>query len=400
VEPAADWSTKGLWLPDDAVPDDAFAAAGHGLFEGPFGWPVMVAKRSAMAANIATMAAYCARHGVEIAPHGKTTMAPTLFAAQLEAGAWGITVATPGQALAARHLGVPRVLLANELLDARALRWAAAEIAAGWDLMFYVDSLDGVAAAAEAAPARGRPMRVFVEMGYAGGRTGCRTVEQASAVARAVAATEGLELAGVAGFEGLLPDSERVVRLLDDIVAVAGTVGDLCPYPMIVSVGGSAFFDTVVERLTGPAGSRGWRVLLRSGCYITHDHGLYAQTTPFNRHPDQGTLVAALEVWVQVLSTPEPGLAILGAGKRDVPFDAGMPVPLRVRGGDGSRRPLPDATVDGLNDQHAYLRGADVRPGELVCLGISHPCTAFDRWRVIPVVDDDYRVVDLLRTYF
>ena len=399
MKSAVDWSTKGLWLPDGASADSEFATAGHHLFDGPFSWPVMVAKRSALEANIATMAAYCVRHAVDHAPHGKTTMAPTLIAAQLDAGAWGITVATASQALAARRFGVPRVLLANELLDAQALRWAAAEAARGWEFLFYVDSLEGVSAASEAVGGGGT-LRVLIEMGYPDGRTGCRTVKQASAVARAVVAEEGLELAGVAGFEGLLPDRDSVVRFLDDMVAAAGTVGDLCPYPLIVSVGGSAFFDTVVERLTGPAASQGWRVLLRSGCYVAHDHGLYADTTPFLRQPAEGELLPALEVWAQVLSTPEPGLAILGAGKRDVPFDAGMPIPLRVRGRDGASRPLGGAVIVGLNDQHAYLREAHVEPGELVCLGISHPCTAFDRWRVIPVVDDDYRVTDLLHTYF
>ena len=111
---------KGLWEPSDVDP------IGQNLFDGPFSWPVMVARRSAIDANIATMASYCARHGVEHAPHGKTTMAPTLFQAQLDAGAWGITVATAHQALVAHRFGVPRILLANEVLDPKVLRWAAA----------------------------------------------------------------------------------------------------------------------------------------------------------------------------------------------------------------------------------------------------------------------------------
>ena len=109
-----DWATKGLWLPDEVAGVEDLVGAS--LFAGPFTWPVMVASRSAIDANIATMAAYCARHDVDFAPHGKTSMAPTLFAAQLNAGAWGITVATANQALAARRFGVPRVVLANELL--------------------------------------------------------------------------------------------------------------------------------------------------------------------------------------------------------------------------------------------------------------------------------------------
>jgi D-serine deaminase-like pyridoxal phosphate-dependent protein len=398
-----DWTTKGLWLPDEVAtgPD----LVGSSLFAGPFTWPVMVASRSAIDANIATMADYCARHDVDFAPHGKTSMAPTLFAAQLGAGAWGITVATANQALAARRFGVPRVVLANELLDPRVLRWAAAEATTGWEFLFYVDSLAGVdVARASLSGLSGARLRVLIDVGYPGGRTGCRTVDGAVRVASAAAAVPGVELAGVAAFEGMLPDQPAVTELMATLLAAAeaitGTgVARGAAYPWILSAGGSAFFDTVVGALGPVARERGWRVLLRSGAVVSHDDGRYARTTPFLRAPEDGSLTAALQVWAQVLSTPEPGLAILGAGKRDLPFDLGMPVPVAARGIDGVVRPL-GGEVDTLNDQHAYLRGATVRPGELVRLGISHPCTAFDKWRVIPVVDDDYRIVDLLHTYF
>src|SRR6478735_3265562 len=102
-----DWTTKGLWLPGDAASADDLV--GRHLFDGTFTWPTMIIRRSAVEANIATMASFCARHGLEHAPHGKTTMAPKLFDAQLAAGAWGITVATANQALVARRHGVPRV---------------------------------------------------------------------------------------------------------------------------------------------------------------------------------------------------------------------------------------------------------------------------------------------------
>ncbi len=391
-----DWATKGLWLPEHEAGDAEFVAAGHQIFDGPFSWPVMVVRRSAIEANIAQMARYCAAHDVDFAPHGKTSMAPSLFAAQLAAGAWGITVATANQTLAARRFGVPRVLLANEVLDPRPLRWASHQ---DWDFLCYVDSLAGVDVLTDALRDGGR-VRVLVELGYAGGRTGCRTVADAEEVARAVTAVPGVELAGVAGFEGMLPDVSEVATFMVSIAQAAARIAPLCPYPVILSAGGSAYFDVVVDTLGPAARAHGGRVVLRSGAVVTHDDGTYRATTPFTRIPEEGSLTAALEVWAQVLSTPELGLAILGAGKRDVPYDIGLPVPLSVRGVDGSLRTLEGSTVDKLNDQHAYLRGAEVRPGEMVRLGVSHPCTAFDKWRVIPVVDDGYRVVDLLHTYF
>jgi D-serine deaminase-like pyridoxal phosphate-dependent protein len=397
-----DWRTKGIRQPGPGVSDEEFAAAGHFLFDGTFSWPVMVARRSALDHNIAALAAFCAGQGVELAPHGKTTMAPALFEKQLNAGAWGITAATAGQLLAYRAFGVPRVMLANELLDPAALRWLAGEVELGWDVLCFVDSEAGVQAMATAA--RSRPLRVLAELGYPGGRTGCRNAAELTRVARAAVAAPGVELAGVAAYEGGLKTTAEVTEFLAAVRQATAALATerLLPEEVVVTAGGSAFFDTVAEELVGDwlPGHR-VRVILRSGAYVSHDDGIYRTRTPFTRVP--GTLEAALEVWAQVSSVPEPGLALAGMGKREAPYDAGLPVPLRVRRADGQVTGAEGLSVTQFNDHHAFLSvPAEVQlaPGDLICFGISHPCTAFDKWAVIPVVDADYRVTDLIRTYF
>ena len=381
-----DWRAKGFWAPAGK------SLPGESIFGGGFTWPLMVVRESAVRANVATMAAYCARHGMDFAPHAKTTMAPLLLRAQLDAGAWGMTVATPNQALVMRNLGVPRVFLANEVLDPVALGWLAAETAAGWDVWFQADSPAGVEAAASAARSGGR-LRLLVELGHAGGRTGVRTLDELEAVARAVVAADGLELAGVTGYEGQLSDVPSVDAFLDTLAEgvrrLAGA--GLLPERPIVTAGGSAWFDRVVDRL---AGAGLGQLILRSGASVTHDDGFYREVTPFNRVPAEGPLHAAMEMWAQIISTPEPGLALAGMGKRDAPIDEGLPI---------VKEPASGLTVTKLNDHHTYLAvdpGVTVRPGDLVRFGLSHPCTAFDKWRHIPLVDDEHRVVDVLHTYF
>jgi D-serine deaminase-like pyridoxal phosphate-dependent protein len=396
-----DWRSKGFWLPEGSRTAADFAAERPSLFGGGFSWPVLVLRRAAAEANIATMAEYCRRHDIDFAPHAKTTMAPGLLAAQMEAGAWGMTVATPNQALVLRRLGVQRVLIANEVLDPTALGWLAAETAAGWEVYFQVDSLAGVEAAASVSHGT---LRVFAELGHPDGRTGTRTLDDLEAVARAADAAKRVELVGVTAYEGQLPDQPAVDDFLDRLVAGVSrltTAGVLPPRPL-VSAGGSAWFDRVVDRLK--ARDPGVRLILRSGASVTHDDGFYRERTPFLRVPDEGPLTAALEIWAQILSTPERGLAIVGMGKRDAPFDEGLPVVMAVRRPDGSLAAPGDLRVTKLNDHHTYLSappdGQLPAPGDLVRFGISHPCTAFDKWRHIPVVDDTHRVVDVLHTYF
>ena len=387
-----DWRAKGFWSPEQSRTAAEVASGKPGIFDGGFTWPLLVVRRSAVEANIATMAAYCRRHGMDFAPHAKTTMAPQLLDAQLDAGAWGLTVATPNQALILHKLGVPRVLIANEVLDPTALRWLAEQTAAGWEVYFQVDSIAGVRAAAAALGDTGR-LRILVELGHADGRTGCRTVDDLEIVARSAAAVERLELAGVTGYEGQLGDVDGVDEFLDRLADGGRRLGaaGLLPGQPIVSAGGSAWFDRVTARL---AGAGLGRLILRSGASVTHDDGFYREKTPFNRVPAEGPLVAAMEMWAQIISTPEPGLALAGMGKRDAPFDEGLPMVVE---------PSSGLTVTKLNDHHTYLAvGTDVEvtPGDLIRFGLSHPCTAFDKWREIPVVDDDNRVVDVLHTYF
>jgi len=304
------------------------------------------------------------------------------------------------------------VLLANELTDPDGAAWLAGELAAdpGFDCYVYADSLPGVRLLDDAmrGARASRPLPVLVELGYPGGRTGCRDLAGAEAVARAVAQAGSLRLAGAAGYEGLIGHDRspqtvgkiagfcRELRSLGELLAARGGAPD----ELILTAGGSAFFDIVVRELaSGREGRRAPAVVLRSGVYVAFDHGLYAGMAPV----PPPVLEPALELWAHVLSRPEPGLALACAGRRDVAFDAGLPVPLRIRRRDGSARPATGLRAVRLDDQHCYLRvpdGAELDPGEAVCFGISHPCTTFDKWRVIPMVDDDYRVVDAIHTFF
>jgi len=400
IEPAE----KGFGSLRGRVSAASLAAARPWLPCSGLTYPLLTVRESALANNLAAMAAYCAKAGVALAPHGKTAMSPELAARQLAHGAWGITVASIGQLQTYRAFGFPRLLLANELTDTAGIAWLAAELAAdpGFEAYCYVDSPDGVAMLHREMrrhPA-GRPLPVLVEIGHAGGRTGCRTDGAALAVAQAAQATGTLTVAGVAGYEGTIAAGEAQVAAFGRrLRALAGALGD-GDGPRIVTAGGSAYFDVVTRELTA-GDNPPVQVILRSGAYLTHDHGFYGTVSPAGRGvAGAPVLRPALELWAQVLSRPEPGLALLGAGRRDVGFDQGLPVPLWVLGRDAS---TAGWQITELNDQHAYLRldaDAALGPGDVVGLGISHPCTTLDKWRVLVVLNDDDLVIDIVHCFF
>ncbi len=391
--------------------------------------PVLSLSRVAMTHNRDVLAAWCAERGMALAPHGKTTMAPQLWAEQIDAGAWAITVANLAQLAVARAFGVSRVIVANAVVSPLALRWISDQLTEdpGLEVLVWADSARTVSLMHEALAAHSadvgprRPIGVLVERGGANGRTGARDEDTAVAVAEAIAASPHLELAGVTGYEGALahtPDEAALAVVhtyVDSLVSLHRRIDGLMPAGRVpvVSAGGSAYFEQVADALSPLVAGEEARVVLRSGAYLTHDDGFYRGISPLGASPRTSGpgLRSALHGWVRVSSQPEPGLALFDAGKRDLPFDEGLPEAqlLRARETGAPATPLSGVAVTALNDQHGFLRWdpageAPVVIGDELRLGLSHPCTAFDKWGLIPVLDDadaaDPVVVDLVRTWF
>ncbi|SDR69516.1 D-serine deaminase, pyridoxal phosphate-dependent [Friedmanniella luteola] len=421
-----DWRQQGFGGLEGRLAGRDLAAAGLRLSD--LGSPLMTLDAGALRDNLSAMAAWCAERGVGLAPHGKTTMAPALWLAQLDAGATAITVANAAQLRAAHAFGVRALVVANQLVAPGELRWLAAARDAdpALEVLHWVDSVAAVdqldAALAGALPRR--PLTVCVELGSPGGRTGARSDAEVVAVAERVLASPACVLAGVSGYEGAVPGAggtaeglAAVGAFLQRLAAAYRLLADRFQTPVVtLTAGGSAHFDAVADvlgPLDGEGRDRGHRVVVvvRSGAYVVHDDVHYARLTPSTRGGGP-VLRPAIHVWAQVLSRPEPGLVVLDAGKRDLPFDLDLPVVLAAvrRGGPGTTpEPVePGATtVTRLNDQHAYVEvepASALAVGDVVRLGLSHPCTAFDKWRTIAVVasaqDVDPVVVDAVHTFF
>lgn len=399
-DPALGSWTKGF--PAHAAGLVVSEVGGAGLRLSDLVTPVLTVHEAALAHNEATVFGWARDQGVLLAPHGKTTMAPALWQRLLDAGAWGISVATPWQAEVAVHAGVSTVLIANAVTDRAAASHLGDLLAAedGLRILCWADSVDTVEILASALTDAPRPLDVLVELGGAGGRTGARTIEEGERIAAAITAAPGLRLSGVTGYEGPFgPDrSDASVAAVDAYLETLVALHARLAYPEglrpVLSAGGSSFPDRAAAVLAPHGGDAD--VVLRSGAFQIHDDGFYTRMSPFGPLTGTEPLRSAMHAWSRVVSQPEPGLALLDAGRRDVPFDIDLPTPQSVAG-----------TITALNDQHAFLRldpAASVAPGDVVRLGLSHPCTAFDKWRVVAIIDDpdaaDPRVIGAVATCF
>lgn len=397
------------------APENA-GQTGWNLLREELSLPAAVLYEDRLAHNLEWMSRFMGEYGVQLAPHGKTTMAPKLFARQLGAGAWGITLATAHQTAAAYAHGVRRVLMANQLVGRRNMEIIADLLRdPSFEFFSLVDSADLVDQLGAYFSERGQKLQVLLELGVEGGRTGVRDAAQQADVLAALARwPDALSLAGVEIYEGVLKEEADIRRFLQRTVAVTREIaqqGRFGRSPVVMSGAGSAWYDVVAEEFARTEIGTPIEIVLRPGCYLTHDVGIYkaAQerilaSNPVAQKMREG-LLPALQLWAYVQSVPEPERAIIGMGKRDAAFDSGMPIPAAIyRPGSDAPVAVPAHwEVTGMMDQHAYLQiraGDDIRVGDMIAFDISHPCLTFDKWRHIPVLDGDMRVIDIVQTFF
>jgi D-serine dehydratase len=416
VDEQIGWQHKGLGALEKPATSEEIVRLGWNLLREDLSLPAAVLYRKRIEHNLGWMQRFMNAYGARLAPHGKTTMAPRLFQMQIEGGAWGITLASAHQTMVAHAHEVRRVLMANQLVGRQNLR-IIADMLKDPEFEFYclVDSAAGVDLLGTFFSEHGLRINVLLELGVMGGRCGVRDEEQLGAALEALARwTDVVDLCGIELYEGVLKDEENIRAFMRRACAVTSELvaeGRFARRPALISGAGSAWYDVVAEEFSAAKFGDEVEIVLRPGCYITHDVGNYeAQqnrilaSNPIAREMRSG-LVPALHIWTYVQSIPEAELAIVQMGRRDASFDSGLPTPaLHFRPGSAEPHATPAHwEVTKMMDQHAYLKiapGDNVRVGDMVGFNISHPCLTFDKWRVLTIVDEKYNVVDVVQTYF
>jgi D-serine deaminase-like pyridoxal phosphate-dependent protein len=395
-------SNKGFPLNSYGKTVDHFLSTKPNILTSGFQFPIMVLKDKALKHNIDRMARFCKSVGAELAPHVKTTMSPQIAQMQVDAGAFALTIANFWQAEIFRNFGFKKLIIANEVLDPTAIA-AIADLNSkkSAEIIFYVDSIAGLEIIKKYTPKDGI-QNLFIEIGTDNGRGGIRDLDLVTKIAKNISEDSRLKLRGVTGFEGAVPNAARtsagedsVTKFCQKIVAATNNAYQYkSENEFIISAGGSAYFEIVASELN--KFDKPKILLLRSGGYVTHDSRYYEEIYPFRDSND--LLLPAIEVWAQVISAPEKEFGVLNLGKRDVGCDLHNPIPVAKYSGKLSKF---SGEIEKLNDQHGFMRSKEeFAVSELIGLGISHPCTTFDKWRLIPLVNDNYDVVDCIHTFF
>lgn len=407
---------KGLGSFEEPLHPGRVTGLGWNLLREDLSLPAAVLYEEKLKNNLEWMQRFSEAYQLKLAPHGKTTMAPALFARQLRAGAWGITLATAHQTRVAYEHGVRRVLMANQLVGKQNMAVVAALLRdKAFEYFCLVDSAEQVNQLGQFFHSAGCALNVLLEVGVDGGRTGIRDRAQLDSTADSLNRwREQVRLCGVELYEGVLDDESTIREFLRRAASLARelhSAGRFDRSPFLLSGAGSAWYDVVADEFSKSGLGDSAEIVLRPGCYLTHDVGVYrtAQASILKRNKIAADmhsgLQPALQLWAYVQSVPEKHKAIVALGKRDAAFDSGLPVPaLHYR--PGKAAPASAAShweVTKLMDQHAYLRiaqGDDLRAGDMIGFDISHPCLTFDKWRYLAIVNSRYDVIEVVPTFF
>ena len=388
---------------------------GWNLLAEEISLPAAVIYQSRLENNLVWMQKFSEENGVSLAPHGKTTMAPDFFRQQINAGAWGITLATAVQVAAAAKQGISKILMANQLVGKRNME-IIASLPKTVEFYCLVDSIENVHQLGAFFESANRTLNVLIELGVEGGRCGCRTDQEAISLSKVINEYHHLNLVGIEIYEGVIHGEQaesKVINFLNRAVAITRKLVELkafCKEQVILTGAGSAWYDLVSQVFYEASHTLNLLVLIRPGCYLIHDKGIYEKEqrkvdSRLGNKNIPGELQSSLEIWAYVQSLPEPGKAIIGMGKRDVAFSDGLPRPcLHFRPGNTKPTTVePCWEILELMDQHTYLKiptSADIKVGDMLSFSTSHPCLTFDKWRYICVIDDNYQVTKLVETYF
>jgi D-serine deaminase-like pyridoxal phosphate-dependent protein len=232
--------------------------------------PCLVLDRPRLDANIAAGARIATARGKALRPHGKTHKCAEIARRQIVAGARGVCVATVGEAEALAADGIGDILITSTFTQPGKFARAVALATGGTKIALVADDPGVVDQLAAVAAAAGVTLDVYVDVDLGRRRNGVTTIEQALAVAGAIAAATQLRLAGVQTYashishvenhaERLAASQEcaqRIEAIRDALTAAGHRIGTV--------TGGSTgtlFIDTLLPCYTE----------LQAGSYVFND---------------------------------------------------------------------------------------------------------------------------------
>jgi D-serine deaminase-like pyridoxal phosphate-dependent protein len=336
--------------------------------------PAILVDRAKLDANIRSMQAACDAAGIELRPHMKTHKMVEVARRQLGAGAKGLTCAKVGEAEAMLPAGVKEIFVANSLVGRglaprlSALREKLADLRVGLTSEAHFEPL------ADLASATGRKLGVMLAVDTGLGREGARSDEIALRLAGKLARHPHLELRGLYCHEGHfygLP-KDQVPAALETMIERMHRIRQAIDPKLALWPGCS-----VTARLATQI-SRGRIQAVRPGAYMFGDLSL-SRTTKVMAPAD-----VAVHVLATVVDKPELGLALIDAGSKTFSSDR---TPENHFGAADDGR---DLTVVRVNEEHGYVRGADVdrlTVGERVAFVPAHICTVINLTNDVTVTE-------------
>lgn len=395
-------------------------------------FPILTINENKFNKNLISMKKYSDANNVYLAPHCKTSMSPQLLNKIEELGCWGFTAANNQQLMVLLQMGVKKIILANlitnesNLLNIFELLKKHKHVS---ELYVCVDSRFGVNLINKISKkySFNKKIKVLIEIGITNSRSGIRNLSALKSLIKSIVKLPpNFILSGILFYEGAAKSNNYQITLkkVKKIIMFGITCINFLARnnlirndEYIISGGGSEFFDLVVFYIRKFNKFKKTRIIIRPGSYIAYGHGYYMSVLKKldirkkilikNKIYKASELFSpSLELWAYIISQQDDGKAILNFGKRDVSYDLGLPIPLAIYRNSKLIKKIEKNNkikIFKLNDQHAFIKfnkGFDIKVGDLLKFGVSHPCITLDNWNTLFMINSNYLIKEGIKTFF
>ena len=396
-------------------------------------FPILTMKESVFKKNIKSMNNFANYNGVSLAPHCKTSMCPQILKKLNDLNYWGFSAANNQQLSMLLEMGIKKIIIANLITNkSNIINLFKLIEKYGYAKKIYlcVDSTFGVNLLKELSIQYKfkHKLRILIETGFQNSRNGVRNLNSLNILTgKIIKLPSNFIFCGILFYEGAVSEKnyKKTINKVNKFISFSLKAFDyllknnfFSNEEIILSGGGSEYFDLIINSFQKYKNIKNIRLIIRPGTFIAYGHGHYLKS--IENIDKRGTLFInkknikatnlfnpSLELWGHIISMQDSNRAILNFGKRDVHYDRGYPIPLSIyRKGKLFQKINPKQNkykIYKMSDHHAFLyftNDQDIRIGDLIKLGVTHPCVTIDKWDFFYMIDEKYNVKEGLKTFF
>jgi len=393
-------------------------------------FPILTLDKNKLENNINILKSFAKRNSLNLAPHCKTFMSPQIINEYFR-NDWGVTISNNQQLSSIVKLNLKNIIYGNLIINRENLIQYL-KICKKYknisNIYYCIDSSYGLKLLMNLIETTNykNDIKILIELGFKNGRCGIRDFDSFKKILKIYnRKISNITISGLFFYEGAIASNDK--RVISNKIENIIKLTKLCHEELIrenlyknknniITAGGSVYFDLVTKYYHKYSFTNNPKLIIRPGSFIAYGHGYYEKKIDDIKKrkiikkyisSKENIFLPSLLIWSHVISINDDGKAIINFGKRDVSFDLGNPIPISIYRKNNFFKKIKNdknlINVYKLNDQHAFLKyhkSLNLKIGDLISFGVSHPCITFDKWKYFYMINSKTEIINIYKTFF